>query len=116
MASRPLLTTETAHAERTADQQRAAEVAQRYPGWHVWTARRGTVRVATRTGDQKPPEPDDDIWEQTVIADNWTDLEQALAGQAQRDAEREPATGRTAPVATEAGPVIGEVSALVPQG
>jgi hypothetical protein len=99
MASRPLPKAEADHAKRAPDQQRAAEVARQYPGWHVWTAgqgttrhawtaRQGTTRVATRTGDQKPPEPDDGTWQQTVIADNWTELEHALAEQAQHDAEQ----------------------------
>jgi hypothetical protein len=88
MASRPLLTAEAAHAQRTAEMQRAAEVAERFPGWHVWSARKGNARVATRTGDQRPPDDDDGVWEATVIADTWTDLEQQLALQAQHDAER----------------------------
>jgi hypothetical protein len=88
MVSRPLLTAEAAHAQRTAEQQRAAEVAQRYPGWHVWTARKGNTRVATRTAGQEPPDPDDGTWAKTVIADDWTELEHELAAQAQYDAER----------------------------
>ena len=87
MASRPLLTAEAAHEQRTPDQQRATEIAQKYPGWHVWTARKGITRIATRTGDQKPPDPANG-WEQTVMGDNWTELEQGLAVQAQRDAAR----------------------------
>jgi hypothetical protein len=90
MASRPLLTAKAAHAQRTADHQRAAEVAEKFPGWQVWTARKGTTRVATRTADQKPPDPEDPIWARTVIADNWTELEHELAAQAQHDAERTP--------------------------
>jgi hypothetical protein len=87
MASGPLLTAEAAHARHTADQQRAIEVAERFPGWVVWSARKGNARVATRTGNQAPP-ADDGTWTQTVIADTWTDLELQLAVQAQRDAER----------------------------
>jgi hypothetical protein len=79
MASRPL---------HTEDNQRAAEVAERFPGWHVWSARKGNTRVATRTGDQRPPDDADSPWTQTVIADTWTDLELQLAVQAQHDAER----------------------------
>jgi len=88
MASRPLLTTEAAHTRHTAERQRAAEVAERFPGWHVWSARKGNARVATRTGNQTPPDSDDSTWTQTVIADDWTQLEQLLAEQAQYDAER----------------------------
>lgn len=88
MASGPLLSTEAAHAQRTADQQKAAEVALQFPGWTVWSARDGRNRVATRTGNQSPPDGDDDAWTQTVIADSWTDLAQQLAVQAQADAMR----------------------------
>jgi hypothetical protein len=88
MASRSLLTAEAAHAQRTADTQKAAEVAQRFTGWSVWSSRDGKTRVATRTGNQTPPDGDDSAWTQTVIADTWTDLELQLAGQAQCDAER----------------------------
>jgi hypothetical protein len=88
MASGPLLTAEAAHARHTADQQRAAEVAERFPGWHVWSARKGNTRVATRTRNQSPPAADDGTWTQTVIADDWTQLEAELAVQAQHDAER----------------------------
>jgi hypothetical protein len=88
MASRPLLTAEAAHTRHMAEQQRAAEVAQRFPGWHVWSARKGNTRVATRTGDQRPPDGDNGTWTQTVIADDWTQLEAELAVQAQYDAER----------------------------
>lgn len=85
-ASRQLVKTETAHAQRTADTAKAAEVAQRYTGWNVWSSRDGRTRVATRTGEQQ--DPDDDVWAATLIADTWTDLELQLAVQAQRDAER----------------------------
>jgi hypothetical protein len=84
----PRQAAETGHARHTAERQRAAEVAERYPGWIVWSARKGNARVATRTGNQTPPAADDCIWAQTVIADTWTDLELQLAVQAQRDAER----------------------------
>jgi hypothetical protein len=87
MASRPLLTAEAAHARHTAERQKAAEVAERFPGWHVWSARKGITRLATRTGNRTPPEPLGD-WAQTVMADDWADLEQQLAEQAQCDAER----------------------------
>jgi hypothetical protein len=53
----------------------------------VWSARKGITRLATRTGDQAPPEPQGN-WAQTVMADDWADLERQLAEQAQRDAER----------------------------
>ena len=88
MASGPLLTAEAAHARHSAERQKAAEVAERYPGWHVWCARNGQARVATRTGGPQPPEDDDGTWCQTVIADDWIQLETALTAQAQYDAER----------------------------
>jgi hypothetical protein len=58
---------------------KAAEVAQRFPGWIVWTASKGTP-VATRTGNQRPPAKDG-VWSQTVIADSWEQLEAQLAEQ-----------------------------------
>jgi hypothetical protein len=85
-ASRQLVKAEAAHEQRMADTRKAAEVAQRFTGWAVWSSRDGMTRVATRTGDQK--DPDDNVWAATVIADTWTDLELQLAVQAQRDAER----------------------------
>jgi hypothetical protein len=78
MASRPLLTTEAAR-------QRAAETAERFPGWQVWVTREGTP-VATRAGNQKFI--DDGIWCATVMADDWHQLETQLAEQAANDAER----------------------------
>jgi hypothetical protein len=69
-----------------AERQRAAEITRRYPGWIVWTARKGTP-VATRSGNQRPPAKDG-VWAQTIIADDWTQLEEQLAVQAQHDAER----------------------------
>jgi hypothetical protein len=84
--SRPLLAAEAARARHTAETQRAAEIAERYPGWTVWSSRDGRQRVATRSGH--PAAVDDGAWEATVIADTWTDLELRLAVQAQCDAER----------------------------
>lgn len=88
MASRSLLAAETAHARRMADTARAAEMAQRFTGWKVFSSRDGNQQIATRTGNQAPPDGDDDVWAATLIADSWTDLEQQLAEQAQHDAER----------------------------
>jgi hypothetical protein len=62
-----------------AERQKAAEVAERYPGWIIWTARKGTP-VATRAGNQRPPAKDG-VWAQTIIADDWTQLEAQLAEQ-----------------------------------
>ena len=87
MASRPLLKAEAAHAARMADTQKAAEVAERYPGWHVWSARDGRTRVASRTGNQSPPDDKDPVWAASLVADTWVDLELQLAIQAQHDAE-----------------------------
>lgn len=88
MASRSLLAAETAHARRMADTARAAEIAQRFTGWKVFSSRDGNQRIATRTGNQAPPDGDDDVWAATLIADSWTDLDLQLKVQAQRDAER----------------------------
>ena len=87
MASRSLLAAETAHARRMADTARAAEIAQRFTGWKVFSSRDGNQQIATRTGNQAPPDGDD-VWAATLIADSWTDLELQLKVQAQRDAER----------------------------
>jgi hypothetical protein len=86
MASRPLLTAEAARARHTAETQRSAEIAQRYPGWTVWAAREGNARVATRSGN--PRFIDDGLFAATLICDDWTELEHELAEQAQADAER----------------------------
>ncbi|HEX3517121.1 MAG TPA: hypothetical protein VHT26_24280 [Trebonia sp.] len=72
----------------TTERQKAAEVAQSYPGWTIWTTRNGSP-VATRTGGQRAPAADDSgTWAATLIADDWTDLTTQLAVQAQFDAER----------------------------
>jgi hypothetical protein len=86
MASRQLVKAETAHAERMADTAKAAEIAERFPGWKVFSSRDGKTRVATRTGDQRAV--DDGVWAATLIADDWDDLEKQLAVQAQHDAMR----------------------------
>ena len=39
-------------------------------------------------GQAAPPEPYDGIWAQTVMADDWDELETELAAQAKYDAER----------------------------
>jgi hypothetical protein len=57
-----------------------------YPGWHLWTAGNGSP-VATRTGNQRPPEDDDGTWARTLIADSPDDLDRQLAEQAAHDAE-----------------------------
>jgi hypothetical protein len=69
-----------------ADTAKAAELAQRFPGWTVFSSRDGKTRVATRTGNQE--DPDDEIWAASLLADSWTDLEEQLAVQAQHDAMR----------------------------
>jgi hypothetical protein len=86
MASQQLVKAEAAHAARTADAQKAAEVAERYPGWRVFSSRDGSNRLATRV-NQGPPDGDDDTWAATLIADSWTDLELQLKVQVQHDAE-----------------------------
>jgi hypothetical protein len=68
-------------------QRKAAEVAQRFTGWTVWVTAQGSP-VATRSGRQRPPEPYDGNWAQTVMADDWDDLETELAAQATHDEER----------------------------
>jgi hypothetical protein len=67
--------------------RKAAEVAQRFTGWTVWATAQGSP-VATRSGGQRPPEPDDGNWAQTLIADDWRELETELAAQAKYDVER----------------------------
>jgi hypothetical protein len=44
--------------------------------------------VATRSGRQRPPEPYDGNWAQTIMADDWDELEAELAAQAKYDEER----------------------------
>ena len=81
--------TATAKAQqREALERKAAEVAQRFTGWSVWVTAQGSP-VATRSGGQRPPEPYDGDWAQTVIADDWDELETELAAQAKHDQERE---------------------------
>ena len=72
----------TAEARR-----KSAELAQRFTGWTVWVTAQGSP-VATRSGRQRPPEPYDGNWAQTVMADDWDELETELAAQAKYDAER----------------------------
>jgi hypothetical protein len=74
----------TATAE---DQRQAAEVTRRFTGWTVWVTAHGKP-VATRSGRQRPPDPYDGDWAQTVMADDWDELETELAAQAKYDAER----------------------------
>jgi hypothetical protein len=78
----PVLTKEAAEQK-----QKAAELAEKYTGWLVWSARKGTAKVATRAGSG-PPSPADAAYAATLIADDWTDLEHQLAEQARHDAER----------------------------
>jgi hypothetical protein len=68
-------------------QRKAAEVAGRFTGWTVWVTAQGSP-VATRSGRQQPPEPYDGNWAQTVMADDWDELETDLAVQAKHDEER----------------------------
>ncbi|HEX7160020.1 MAG TPA: hypothetical protein VF223_02160 [Trebonia sp.] len=75
--------TATAEARRE-----AAEKARRFAGWTVWVTAQGHP-VATRSGRQRPPEPYDGNWAQTVIADDWDELATELAAQARHDAERQ---------------------------
>ena len=74
--------TATAEAQR-----KAAELAQRFTGWTVWVTAQGSP-VATRSGRQRAPEPYDGNWAQTVMADDWGELEIELAAQAKHDEER----------------------------
>src|ERR1700722_14464237 len=86
MASGPLTQTQEAHVRPADDVRKAHEVAGRFAGWSVWSARDGKTRVASRTGDQRPPSGDDDVWAATLLADDWDDLERQLAEQQQHDA------------------------------
>jgi len=86
MASRQLAETERATAAREADVATAAEIAQEFPGWRIWSARTGTARLATRTGGQRAP-ADDTVFAKTLIESNWDDLKKQLAVQSQHDAE-----------------------------
>src|ERR1700684_1500573 len=67
--------------------QKASEVAQRFTGWTVWVTAQGSP-VATRSGGQRAPEPDDGNWAQTLMTDDWPELETELAAQAKYDAKR----------------------------
>lgn len=71
----------------TEARQKSAEVAERFTGWIVWVTAQGSP-VATRTGGQRPPEPYDGDWAQTLMADDWNELETELAAQARHDTER----------------------------
>jgi hypothetical protein len=66
---------------------KSAEVSRRFAGWTVWVTAQGSP-VATRSGRQRPPEPYDGNWAQTLIADDWDELETELAVQAKYDEER----------------------------
>jgi hypothetical protein len=68
-------------------QRKATEAARRFTGWTVWVTAQGSP-VATRSGRQRPPEPYDGNWAQTVMADDWDELETELAAQAKYDEER----------------------------
>jgi hypothetical protein len=70
-----------------AEWRKAAEVAQRFTGWTVWLTAQGRP-VATRSGGQRPPKPYDGNWAQTVIANDWDELEAELTAQARYDKER----------------------------
>lgn len=59
----------------------ASDIAQRHPGWLVWTSR----PIATRAATGRPP-LDDGVWAATVIADDWAELEAKLAEQDANDA------------------------------
>lgn len=74
--------TATAEAGR-----KSAAVARRFTGWTVWVTAQGSP-VATRTGRQRPPEPHDGNWAQTVVAEDWDELETELGAQAKYDEER----------------------------
>jgi hypothetical protein len=78
----PVLTTEAAEQK-----QKAAELAERYTGWLVWSARKGKAKVATRAGGDLP-DLADGVYAATLIADDWIGLEQQLAEQARHDADR----------------------------
>jgi hypothetical protein len=78
----PIVAREHAHMQR-----KSADLARRFTGWSIWTTAQGSP-VATRSGRQQPPEPYDGNWAQTLIADDWDELETELAAQAQYDAER----------------------------
>jgi hypothetical protein len=68
--------------------QKAAEVARRFTGWTVWVTDQGNP-VATRSGRQRrPPEPHNGNWAQTVMADDWDELETELTAQAKYDEDR----------------------------
>jgi hypothetical protein len=87
MASRMMQQTQAAHARRAEDTAKAAELAERFPGWTVFSSRDARTRVATRSANQQPPDGDDDTWAATLLADSWTDLELQLKEQVQHDAE-----------------------------
>jgi len=66
---------------------KSAEVSRRFTGWTVWVTAQGSP-VATRSGRQRPPEPYDGNWAQTLMADDWDEFEAELAAQAKYDEER----------------------------
>jgi hypothetical protein len=68
--------------------RKATEVAQRFTGWNVWVTAQGRP-VATRSGRQRPPDPYDGNWAQTIMADDWGELETELEAQSRYDAERQ---------------------------
>ncbi|MGH3253142.1 MAG: hypothetical protein ACRDOI_43965 [Trebonia sp.] len=84
--ARPLAAAQASHDRHQQERQRAAAIAERYPGWTLWATRDGNARVATRS--PRTTDPGDGTWAATLICDNWTQLEKELAAQAQHDAER----------------------------
>jgi hypothetical protein len=87
MKSQPLITAEVAHARRTVEVAKAAELAEKYPGWRVFSSRDSRVRMATRCAGSQAF-IDDGVFSQTLLADDWDDLEAQLRQQAQADAMR----------------------------
>ena len=65
------------------ERQQAAQVAATHPGWIVWTDR----PVATRaSGNHQWPAPRG--YEETIVADDWTQLDEALTAQDDNDKAR----------------------------
>lgn len=87
MGSPQLSAAQAGLAARAEDKAHAAQLQRLFPGWQVFTTRDGANHVATRIGDQPPPDGDG-TWSKTIVGDDWPDLERQLAEQAAHDAAR----------------------------
>jgi hypothetical protein len=66
------------------ERQRATEVAERHPGWQVWTSRPYATRAAGNHHDYY------DGYEESVFSDSYAELDAKLTGQDDNDEAHKP--------------------------